>query len=151
MESKCWDIVTLIRYFERIKNSPKKIICIIKYWTLKTFQNYLSDLSDHLLKSITQFIIRTLCLPWCMSIVFHHINYRLIWGRQLDVFTFMAVNNNNKRHNCDNSWKHIEVCIEKWCYVISHQVCSNSNTTDASSGTGTGCPSGTLNACYDFE
>ena len=126
-------------------------VVFFKLLKLTTFKNYFSDLSVNLLKSITQFIIRTLCLPWCMSIVFHHINYRLIWGRQPDVFTFMAVNNNNKRHNCDNSWKHIEVCIEKWCYVISHQVCSNSNTTDASSGTGTGCPSGTLNACYDFE
>jgi hypothetical protein len=34
---------------------------------LKTvLKNYFSALSVNLLKSITQFIIRTLCLPWCM-------------------------------------------------------------------------------------
>jgi hypothetical protein len=37
----------------------------------------------------------------------------LFWSRQLEVFTFMAVNNNNKRQNYDNSWNHIEVYNEK--------------------------------------
>jgi hypothetical protein len=53
----------------------------------------------------------------------------LIWSCQLEVFTFMTVNSNNKRQNYDNSWNHIEVCNEKWCYMTTHQVCSNSHTT----------------------
>jgi hypothetical protein len=47
----------------------------------------------------------------------------------LEVFTFMAVNSNNKRQNYDNSWNHIEICNKKWCYMTTHQDCNNSNTT----------------------
>jgi hypothetical protein len=87
-------------------------VMFFKQMKIQTFKNYFSALSVNLLKSITQFIIRILCLPWCMQIVFHHINNILIWSRQLEVITFMAVNN-NKRQKYYNSWNHIEVCNEK--------------------------------------
>ena len=60
--------------------------------------------------------------------MFHHINYRLVRCRQLDVCTFIAVNSSNKRQNYDTIWHHIEVCNDKFRLYDYSSSLNKSNT-----------------------